>query len=85
MLINNVIIFILRASSVEPERMKASPKERIIPIAFEKSEDNAEKKDNLPSPPTKPPMARMYQAQISTQSQRYIKYFFFGLIILYVQ
>lgn len=40
--------------------MKASPKERIIPISFEKPEP----------PPPKPPVARVFQTQKSTQSQR---------------
>jgi serine/threonine protein kinase len=57
-----------RASSLEPEQLaKSSPKERIIPISFEQQEVGRE---NVQSPPAKPPMPRPFQTQKSTQSQR---------------
>lgn len=60
-----------RASSLEPDtRVKASPKERIIPISFEKSKENSTK-EAVQSPPAKPPTPRAFQTQKSSQSQRY--------------
>lgn len=56
-----------RSTSVEPEQMKASPKERIIPISFE----NTGNREPVQSPPAKPPVARGFQTQKSTQSQRF--------------
>lgn len=62
--------FCFRASSLEPDtRVKGSPKERIIPIAFEKTKENSTK-ESLQSPPTKPPAPRVLQTQKSSQSQR---------------
>ncbi|KAJ8985016.1 hypothetical protein NQ317_016927 [Molorchus minor] len=58
----------LRATSVEPEKLaKGQSKERIIPIAFEKQGNDRE---NVQSPPTKPPTPRPFQTQKSTGTQR---------------
>ncbi|KAL3267878.1 hypothetical protein HHI36_007019 [Cryptolaemus montrouzieri] len=55
-----------RASSLEPESV-TKPRERIIPIAFEKIEPNRESPQ---SPPMKPPTPKVYQTQRSNISQR---------------
>ncbi|GJQ75870.1 hypothetical protein Trydic_g17934 [Trypoxylus dichotomus] len=57
----------MRSASVEPET-KSKPKERIIPIAFEK--ETEEKKEAASSPPIKPPTPKVFQNQKSYQSQR---------------
>lgn len=59
-----------RSASVEPEsKVKQSPRERIIPISFER-DTTEEKKEPLASPPVKPPTVKPLQTQRSTVSQR---------------
>ncbi|KAF5276288.1 hypothetical protein FQA39_LY06637 [Lamprigera yunnana] len=57
-----------RSVSVEPENM-IKPKERIIPISFEKGMAE-ERRELVSSPPIKPPVTRVFQTQRSTTSQR---------------
>ncbi|KAK9890858.1 hypothetical protein WA026_012203 [Henosepilachna vigintioctopunctata] len=57
-----------RASSLEPESVM-KPRERIIPISFEKIETNREPQGPQ-SPPAKPPTPKVYQTQRSNVSQR---------------
>ncbi|KAF5290003.1 hypothetical protein FQR65_LT11669 [Abscondita terminalis] len=57
-----------RSASVEPES-KIRPRERIIPISFERDVPE-EKRESVPSPPIKPPVTRIFQTQRSTTSQR---------------
>lgn len=60
-----------RASSMEPDiGAKASSKERIIPIALEKTAENKSTKEFIQSPPVKSPSPRTFQTQKSSQSQR---------------
>lgn len=60
-----------RAASVEPDtRSKATAKERIIPISFEKAAAENNAKESVQSPPAKPPAPRAFQTQKSSQSQR---------------
>lgn len=57
-----------RAASVEPKTdPKGSPRERIIPISFEKDSEDKEKTQPLP----KPPVPKPFHSQKSTQSQRF--------------
>ncbi|KAK4875101.1 hypothetical protein RN001_011523 [Aquatica leii] len=57
-----------RSASVEPEN-KLRPRERIIPISFEKDVPE-ERRESVSSPPIKPPVTRIFQTQRSTTSQR---------------
>ncbi|KAF2885659.1 hypothetical protein ILUMI_20510 [Ignelater luminosus] len=59
-----------RSASLEPEsKVKQSPRERIIPISFERDAPE-EKKEPLSPPPAKPPTTKSFQSQRSTVSQR---------------
>lgn len=63
-----LMLSMLRPAFVDTEvKGKGSAKERIIPIAFERTE---EKKEAVTSPPAKPPTPRIFQTQKSNQSQR---------------
>ncbi|KAK5644508.1 hypothetical protein RI129_005808 [Pyrocoelia pectoralis] len=57
-----------RSASCEPEN-KAKPRERIIPISFERDVPE-ERRESLTSPTIKPPVTRIFQTQRSTTSQR---------------
>uniref|UniRef100_A0A1Y1ML94 Protein kinase domain-containing protein n=1 Tax=Photinus pyralis TaxID=7054 RepID=A0A1Y1ML94_PHOPY len=57
-----------RSASCEPEN-KAKPRERIIPISFERDVPE-ERRESVTSPTVKPPVTRIFQTQRSTTSQR---------------
>lgn len=57
-----------RASSLEPEQMKT--KERIIPISVDQNTN--ERRENVTSPPAKPPTPRLFQTQKSNTPQKYV-------------
>lgn len=59
-----------RASSLEPEQIKT--KERIIPISVDPNAND--RRENIVSPPTKPPTPKLFQTQKSNTSQKYVIY-----------
>lgn len=62
-------MILCRSTSLDPEiKPVESPKERIIPISFEKGDNN--EKHDLQSPQAKPPMPKPFQTQRSVPAQR---------------